>query len=511
MGEKTIRTLNNDKPDSKEIFWEISSRLFVRRLVHGVLLYGLVKLKSLVTLPFYASVLHPEGLGTFSLIGITVSLLWPLFALNLHTGSATYLIHARNNAELRRGYYSALNFAFLTTAAGCFLLFLVQKHGIPSFISPYFYLIVVYIMLSLLKEFAIALPQIFQRTATVLAAQLAIEYGGAVLSILLIYLGGGIEGALVGVLIPIGIVTILLHLGHFTRLGYYPGVDFKELKRYLLFGLPLLIVSLSQWMVLAADNYFLLHRSGTAAVGIYTAAYSISSVVLLGVSVVNLVWYPTLVKTLEQDAAGFAQIITAKIRWLTVVFLAAMPLYFSASVWAVRVLLGRDFTSSGVIAPFIALAYALFVISQFFQGLLVLRKKAAEIMICYLVGALLNLGLNFLLIPPLGIYGATLATVVSYATIFFLLLLAATRIFTEIRVGKFFSGCFAVLAAVGLTVWGGGKFLESSSPFGACALSFLALGLYVVLSVMLKLISPAELKRVWDLGRSAIGVGGRPS
>ncbi|HEU5181076.1 MAG TPA: polysaccharide biosynthesis C-terminal domain-containing protein, partial [Candidatus Polarisedimenticolia bacterium] len=80
-----------------------------------------------------------------------------------------------------------------------------------------------------------------------------------------------------------------------------------------------------------------------------------------------------------------------------------------------RVATAPEFHSAGRIVPLVCLAYALGGMANCLGSGLVVSHRVRLIALFSTLSAILNLILNFLLIPPLGMYGAALSTVIAFA------------------------------------------------------------------------------------------------
>ena len=54
--------------------------------------------------------------------------------------------------------------------------------------------------------------------------------------------------------------------------------NFSLIKKYLKFGLPTLLASMSYWVVNLTDRYIIAFYLGTASVGVYSAAYFLGKI-----------------------------------------------------------------------------------------------------------------------------------------------------------------------------------------------------------------------------------------
>lgn len=185
----------------------------------------------------------------------------------------------------------------------------------------------------------------------------------------------------------------------------------KYWKYALMFNLPLLPHYLSQIVLNQSDRLMINYLVGSSEAGVYSVAYSISMVLLIvNTSILNTL-NPWIYKKIEEakfkDIANTSYIILVVIAVLNLILIAvapeaiaimAPPQYYSA-IWVIP-----PVTSS----VFFIFMYSLFADFEFYF------EKTKLIMIASIFGALLNIALNYLLIPLFGFIAAGYTTLICY-------------------------------------------------------------------------------------------------
>ena len=92
------------------------------------------------------------------------------------------------------------------------------------------------------------------------------------------------------------------------------------------------------------------------------------------------------------------------------------------------IMFAPDFRSAWIYIPVLTCAMVFFNFVSFLGSVYVVSKKTVWSFITSLAGALLNVVLNFLLIPIIGAMGAALATLASFVLVFILRVITASRI-----------------------------------------------------------------------------------
>jgi O-antigen/teichoic acid export membrane protein len=190
-------------------------------------------------------------------------------------------------------------------------------------------------------------------------------------------------------------------------------VDLKLLKQGLSFGLPLVPASLAGWVLTMSDRFFLERYRDLREVGIYSVGYSIAGVLNMAMNCFNVAWLPYCFSiSKEPDARKvYARVLLYAMFVFTFVGLGLSM--FSREILAL--LTTRSYYEAAGVVPLIVLAYLFFEINYLLSVGLDLTGKT--VYYPFIIGgcAVSNLFLNFMLIPPFGMMGAAVATVLSYA------------------------------------------------------------------------------------------------
>jgi PST family polysaccharide transporter len=231
-----------------------------------------------------------------------------------------------------------------------------------------------------------------------------------------------IEPILAGVLIlfMLSLRGLKLQELHFSK---------NQAKKLLVDSWPMLLSSVAIMIYMKIDQIMLGQMLGNHAVGIYSAALRISEVwyfipMMIGVSV-----SPIILKTKEHDDTKYQQRMQRLFDLMVLIAIViALPMTFLSTHIMVG-LFGAEYTESGLILA-IHIWTSIFVFlgvasNQWFiaENLQVLNFQRAAL------GLLINILLNFLMIPKYGVVGAAIATLLAQvcATLLFDLIQPKTR------------------------------------------------------------------------------------
>ena len=118
------------------------------------------------------------------------------------------------------------------------------------------------------------------------------------------------------------------------------------------------------------------------------------------------------------------------------------------SKFITSIYLGSEYYSSWQYEPILVIATIFSCLVNFYASVYMAKKKSVLSMLTAGVGAIINIVLNFVLIPSLGAYGAAIATAVSFVVVF-LIRAKNTKQFVDIRIdsSSFWPSAILMLAS----------------------------------------------------------------
>lgn len=207
-----------------------------------------------------------------------------------------------------------------------------------------------------------------------------------------------------------GVVVCLTALIVARRLiGRPSGETFKRLARS---GAILLPTMLSGWVLMVADRLFLVQYVSTEQLGYYAIANKITGLLHVAMTPIYSAWVALALSIQHEPDAKQRYAIMSRY-----IIMAVLSAALGLGLFAIEILLVMTRPAYLPAAPYVGvLAYAQ-VFTAFGQVLYisaVAGKRLSAVSGTVMLGAALNIVLNFILIPPLGLWGATLATVAGY-------------------------------------------------------------------------------------------------
>jgi O-antigen/teichoic acid export membrane protein len=209
------------------------------------------------------------------------------------------------------------------------------------------------------------------------------------------------------------------------RLAIVP--DFGLWRRMLRWGLPTMPAELSLYSLNFIDRLLIVRLVGLGDAGLYSLSVKFAQAVNVLVKGFQLAWPPLAYSIQDDDEArrAYAVIVT----WFVSVTTFVVAGMWLLSRWIVRVLAAPEFFDSyktiGLVSTGVML-YALYLVLVIVLG----RTGRTEFNFPATgAGTLVNIGLNLALLPSLGIVGAGISLVASYAVVLVLMYVFTQRLF----------------------------------------------------------------------------------
>jgi O-antigen/teichoic acid export membrane protein len=246
--------------------------------------------------------------------------------------------------------------------------------------------------------------------ATVCLLQSIVGIGlGAIVA----FLGSGLTTEVLWCAVVVQAVALLLAM--WTIRPHWRGiVDFATTRSTLWFALPVLPLQLSTFTMSAADRIVILRDLGPAATGRYQVAYTVSAVGISMLTFLNLAWLPrifaitdraTRAEVLAHSRDGLYQLLVP----VTLAIALGAPVVLP--IWA-----PSSFRAESLLPVIVLVVASTFPVCTAFvhSRLLLSEGRSASVAGVTVTAAVVNVVLNLVFVPHIGINGSALATLIAY-------------------------------------------------------------------------------------------------
>jgi O-antigen/teichoic acid export membrane protein len=239
--------------------------------------------------------------------------------------------------------------------------------------------------------------------------------GAAVISVVAVVgFDSGVAGVLVGTLI--GSALAAAYGFSVSRSDLIGQLSRPELRKMLAYGAPLIPAAGAMWGLNFIDRVILAKLGSLTETGQYAVANRFGFVLLLLVTAFATAYGPFQLALWREDPEAEKHVRDRVLTYLTIVLV---------SVGVVLAVFAREIIS--ILAPAFGPGYkvvGMLVMAVVFWGIanvalfgIGLMRRTGQVALFTAVALVINVVLNFLLIPPFGIVGASIANLIAYVVL----------------------------------------------------------------------------------------------
>jgi O-antigen/teichoic acid export membrane protein len=433
----------------------------LKQLTKDTAIYGVSTMISrflnFLLVPLYTNIFLPDEYGVITNVYAFIGILNIVFVYGM---DASYLKFASSLeiGDKKDNFSTPYNFVFLGSLALSFLI-LIFRHPVLKVLAvpeEFTYLIYFVVLILFLDSIAV-IPFIKLRLERrprkfALFKTLNISINVLLNLFFILILRWGIEAVFVSNLIA-SFATLILLIPDIIK-NLKPGFHTTLLKSLLKFGLPYLPAGLASMLIQVVDRPIMEHLTDLNTLGIYQANHKLGIFMMLFVNMFQFAWQPFFLqeaKNEEEAKKIFAKVLT----YFTLagsVILIFLSLFIGNFVkWEIfgRTIIGSLYWSGLYIVPVILLAYLFNGLYVVFTAGIYIKKKSIYVPIITGAAAIINIGVNFILIPKIGIMGAAIAHLVSYFTMALGLYIVTQQFYKinyeYVKIAKIFFSVFITL------------------------------------------------------------------
>jgi len=422
----------------------MKNRFFMKwdsNLKKSTIIYGgaviVERFISFFTLPVITKNLSLELFGIWTQMVVTMGLLMGVVLLGFHTAIVNFFAGDENNQEKSSIFHAMLGIVLLNIVIIIVITFfyapsisnLMFGDAKFSHFVPWFgFLLVTEVVFELLTAYLRAGQKI-----KLLSLYYVIKSAGRVGALAI-----GIAVFHVGLFEAVAFLVVLQFI--FIMFIYVRDIQRKtgikliftawneRWKEIIHFSLPLVPLGVFLWINNFVDRYLILHILDIGQVGIYSVAYSLAAITAIFYSVLGYTMYPQLAKLWNiGDKAGAAELLRKGVGYYLFLLFPSIALLTILSAPLISMLSTSDYISSWMVVLGICVGIGILGLYQIYFYVTLLAKRTYLNFIIVVVAVLVNLFLNIVLIPRMGILGAAIATALSNSILAFWTMLISNK------------------------------------------------------------------------------------
>lgn len=373
------------------------------------------KILVFLLVPLYTSILTTSEYGTYDLIITTVSLLYPIFTLNISDAVMRFTMDERygNENVITLGF----KYIFLSAVVTAIVSYVLSLVGIWDGLRIYFLLYYIsYTFNQFLTQIAKGLEKVFDMAVSGVISTLIMVIGNIVF---LLFFKWGLDGFLVAVTLSQALSAIYLCIRMKVWQQVNPRVLDKNVEKTMLFySVPLIATSLGWWVNNSLDKYAVVFFSGVAANGLLSVAYKIPSILNVIQQIFIQAWQISAIKEYGKHESGSFYGKTFSIINAMMSLVCAILILLTHPL--ASILYAKEFYDAWEFVPFLLISSVLNGAAGLLGPVLSAKKDTKTMMWSAIIGSFANAVLNIILIFLIGIQGATIATMISSFVIYFI-------------------------------------------------------------------------------------------
>lgn len=385
----------------------------------------LPKLASFITLPILTGKLTKESYGTYDLIVVLVSLFLPAVTLQIQTAAFRFLIDIRDKKDKVKSIITNITAFIIPVSIIALLILYFCLYKIDFEVRI---LICLYYFLDI---FGNSSRQIVRGLSENLKYSLSAIINSVAQLVFVVVFVWYFEIGLLGGVLALAVAELISVLYLFFSAKIYKFLDFKmisikEIKRMLAYSWPMVPNSMSMWVMRVSDRLVITFFMNVSANAVYAVANKIPQLLTLAQTTFTMAWqenasivskdedadryYSDMYKTMFDLMAGAMCMI-----------IAFVPLLFI-------ILVRGDYSEAYNQIPILLLGMFFYAMSAYLGGIYVAYMKTKSVGITTMIAAVLNVVIDVALIHFIGLYAASLSTLMSYVFLFFYRLIDVRKI-----------------------------------------------------------------------------------
>ena len=410
-----------------------------------------------IMVPLFTRWLTQDDYGTFDLIITYITLLVPLITLSCGEAVFRFLMDAKEKNDEK----TIVTNAWIINIIGFILSFVVTiilfiaNVGVRD-LAFYFLTLLILDALNTLMTMIIrgmkkleiyTVANIIFVISMVIAVTVCVKF-------LNLELKGILLGYGVGYVVSILFMVIKTDVLKFLSTKYF---DKQVAKKMLKYSLPLIPNSISWWIVNVSDRTIVTLILGASSNAVLAVANKIPNLCQTVFNVFHLSWQENASETISDSDRD--QYYTNVMNNMITVLVSVCIVILSFNFLIFGYLFTEDYFGAYYQAPILVVSIIVSMLAQFIGGIYIARKESFKNGKTTVIAAVANIIVHLMLIKYIGLYAATVSTLVSYVVLF-VIRYVDIRKSMNIKFSKRAYGIFAILGYFFLTTYANNLYLN---------------------------------------------------
>ncbi|MFO7526773.1 MAG: oligosaccharide flippase family protein [Ignavibacteriaceae bacterium] len=413
---------------------------FIKKFSKDAIAYGLgrgiKKFLGFLLLPFYTRALTPADYGILDTLATFVFFIGVFLNLGLDSASGFYYFQPKEEKEKGKILFTVFSLRLITIAPALILSFFSSEISQMLFKTDEYSNIVLITCLLLPLNVITSEQELIYRFnrqpwkynfLTILRSVVNIGAGVT----LVVNLKWGVLGAQLASLVS-SLIVIVFSFLFYTRKKYTYEFSFEWAKKLLKYGLPLVLAGIAVWVYQVSDRFFLLYYQNLDDIGFYSIGSTFSQPLGLINAAVQMSWGVLFYEIYNNEGPEKTEsknAITLVVKYY-IVLGCIISLFLSVFAFEIVSIAATPKYLPGIIViPLLLFAAILAQLVEIIGVGITLSEKTIYFTYILIVSAAVNFGLNFIFIPWLSFYGASITFILAYIVNLLLTIKIANKYF----------------------------------------------------------------------------------
>lgn len=369
---------------------------------------------SFILLPLYTNALNPGEYGTYDYLVTLSTFLLPIITLMMEESMFRFLIDANTPRDKKKiitatVFYTTFGTVVFSIIAGIIMTIMHYEYA-----AAFLLFIISNILIGLSNAIARGNGKIklYSLSNFILGASTIILNIVFILGFKLGAIGLLWANTIANSLTAIAIFS-MLHLRKYISKKYFSPRTLSEMIRY---SVPLVPNNLSWIIISLSDRIMLKMMNGTEANGIYSIANKFPNIVYTCYGFFSTAWKESAARILQQENKekyynGIYKDVRNFLHAIVIGLIAIMPFAFS-------IFINKSYDEAYLYIPILTIAIYYTNMSNFYGGIFTAYKNTKIMGSTTVVAAIINVVINLIFIPIIGIYAACISTLVSNVVVY---------------------------------------------------------------------------------------------
>ena len=388
-----------------------------------------------VILAFYTKYLPPSDFGRISLIWIFVIIASILIDCRLNTAFSIKYYKVSKEENIKNIYTIFLyNLIIFSLVYLVFLSYppLFQKILKIEMITSDLNIIFFLILFMIFGNFYTNFLMVSQKPKSYFFIKLCFTVILIISSLVfLIVLREGYISYLKAYLISYFVVSVIGLRYFFINYKPYKKniISVSNLKDLLKLGIPLVPAGLMLMLLTWADRYILNLYVGLAIVGVYTVGYKFSNIINnFIITPFGQAISPMLFKQFVESQEKYKKIMARIFKYYWLVMFTLAIGYFVVLKEIYQLIIDIQYIEGYNIIAIVLFGVIIWGLTNLLGATVIMKEKTGKMFLFTFISVLVNIGLNFIFIPKYGMYGAAVATLISYILQFIMIFIYTQKL-----------------------------------------------------------------------------------